>query len=133
MPDRDRVPVSRATPPGARAPGADKPGVPLASSAAGNQELLHALGVHEKSGEAVAPSVRQEYERCFRADLTGVRIHTDSAAQTDTFSVWHIYEGQDDPGGAAALAGQWRFLLKVVDVCNGGTTVGTQDVIRINW
>jgi len=45
----------------------------------------------------------------------------------------HIFQGEDFPGGPAALAGQWRFLLKVVDVCNGGTTVGTQDVIRINW
>jgi hypothetical protein len=45
----------------------------------------------------------------------------------------HIYRGRDFPGGPAALAGQWRFLVKVIDVCRGGRTIGTQDVIRINW
>jgi hypothetical protein len=44
------------------------------------------------------------------------------------------YRGNDTPGGGAAgLAGTWRFLVEVVDVCNGGARIGGQDFIRINW
>lgn len=109
MPERDRFPVSRIAPPAARAPEADKPELGSPASTAGNQELLRALGVHDaqereadrvaedfassapagsagaeasgdRSGAALAPAVRQEYERYFRADLSGVRIHTDNVA-----------------------------------------------------
>jgi hypothetical protein len=46
----------------------------------------------------------------------------------------HLYRGTDDPGGpAAGMAGTWRFLLRVVDVCNGNRQVGSDDFIRINW
>ncbi len=46
----------------------------------------------------------------------------------------HIYRGTDTPGGpAAGMVGTWRFLLRVVDVCNGGTQLGADDFIRINW
>ncbi|MHC1599758.1 MAG: eCIS core domain-containing protein [Candidatus Methanospirareceae archaeon] len=45
----------------------------------------------------------------------------------------HIYRGRDSPNGPATIAGQWRFLVKVIDVCRGGRTIGGQDVIRINW
>ena len=45
----------------------------------------------------------------------------------------HIYRGRDMPFGPATDAGQWRFLVKVIDVCKGGRTIGKQDVIRINW
>ena len=45
----------------------------------------------------------------------------------------HIYKGRDSPNGPATIAGQWRFLVKVIDVCRGGRTIGGQDVIRINW
>ena len=44
----------------------------------------------------------------------------------------HIYRGRDTPGGPVALAGQWRFMLRVIDVCNGGRRLGW-DFIRINW
>lgn len=45
----------------------------------------------------------------------------------------HIYHGRDFPGGPATLAGQWRFLIKVIDVSRGRRTIGSQDMIRINW
>ena len=46
----------------------------------------------------------------------------------------HLYRGSDTPGGPAAiLAGSWRFRLSVIDVCNGGTEIGGQDFVRINW
>ena len=44
----------------------------------------------------------------------------------------HIYRGSDTPGGGA-LAGTWRFALRVVDVCNGEARVGTQAFVRVNW
>ena len=44
----------------------------------------------------------------------------------------HIYRGRDTPSGPVALAGQWRFMLRVIDVCNGGRRLGW-DFIRINW
>jgi len=45
----------------------------------------------------------------------------------------HRYRGSDSPGGPLALAGQWRFFLRVVDVCNGDTRVGTQAFVRVDW
>jgi hypothetical protein len=42
-----------------------------------------------------------------------------------------IYRGKDQPGGFDH--GVFRFMIKVVDVCNGGRTIGTQDFIRIDW
>jgi hypothetical protein len=45
----------------------------------------------------------------------------------------HIYQGGDQPGGPdALLAGSWRFLVRVIDVCNGNKRLG-DDFIRINW
>jgi len=45
----------------------------------------------------------------------------------------HRYRGSDAPGGVAGLAGQWRFLLRVVDVCNGDRNVGGSAGVRVNW
>jgi hypothetical protein len=46
----------------------------------------------------------------------------------------HLYRGSDTPGGAAAgLGGTWRFLIRAVDVCNGGARIGGQDFVRVNW
>ena len=42
------------------------------------------------------------------------------------------FEGRDFPGGPAALAGQWRFRLSVVDVCNEFKELGA-DNLTINW
>lgn len=45
----------------------------------------------------------------------------------------HIYEGRDFPGGPdPLLAGTWRFMVRVIDVCNGGSRLG-DDFVRINW
>jgi hypothetical protein len=45
----------------------------------------------------------------------------------------HRYEGRDFPGGPAALlAGNWRFMVSVIDVCNGNARLG-EDFVRINW
>ncbi|MFZ5447953.1 MAG: DUF4157 domain-containing protein [Thermodesulfobacteriota bacterium] len=45
----------------------------------------------------------------------------------------HIYRGRDTPSGPATDAGTWTFLVKVVDVANGGVTIGSQDVLSVNW
>jgi hypothetical protein len=46
----------------------------------------------------------------------------------------HRYRGSDTPGGPdALLAGNWRFRLRVVDVCNGNAGIGGQDFVRVNW
>lgn len=44
----------------------------------------------------------------------------------------HIYTGSDSPGGTG-MAGQWRFMIKVLDVCNGNKTIGSQDFVNVNW
>lgn len=45
----------------------------------------------------------------------------------------HRYEGRDFPGGPdALLAGSWRFMVSVIDVCNGNARLG-EDFVRINW
>jgi Domain of unknown function (DUF4157) len=45
----------------------------------------------------------------------------------------HIFQGEDAPGGPdALLAGSWRFMVRVIDVCNGNARLG-DDFIRINW
>jgi hypothetical protein len=45
----------------------------------------------------------------------------------------HIFQGADGPGGPdPLLAGTWRFMVRVIDVCNGGKRLG-DDFIRINW
>jgi hypothetical protein len=46
----------------------------------------------------------------------------------------HIYRGRDTPDGpTAGLAGQYRFYIKVIDVCKGGVPAGGDEMIRINW
>ena len=46
----------------------------------------------------------------------------------------HLYRGTDDPSVPPAMAvGQWRFYVKVIDVCHGGVRKGDDSVIRINW
>jgi hypothetical protein len=46
----------------------------------------------------------------------------------------HIYRGSDGPGGPdAMLAGNWRFRVRVVDVCNGNAAIGGQDFVRVQW
>ncbi len=46
----------------------------------------------------------------------------------------HLYRGSDSPGGpAAGLGGSWRFMLSVIDVCNGNARIGGQDFVRVNW
>ncbi|TDD96001.1 eCIS core domain-containing protein [Flavobacterium cellulosilyticum] len=44
----------------------------------------------------------------------------------------NVYAGSDSPGGTG-MAGQWRFMIKVLDVCNGNTTIGSQDFVNVNW
>jgi len=41
------------------------------------------------------------------------------------------FDSTDNPGGPAAMTGQWQFRLRVVDAC--GNTVATSAVITINW
>lgn len=53
-----------------------------------------------------------------------------SGARNQAFG--HVYSGSDSPGGVG-LAGQWRFMIKVLDVCNGNTDVGTADFVNVNW
>ena len=43
------------------------------------------------------------------------------------------FEGSDNPTGPAAMVGQWRFRLSVVDVCNENRQIGGTDNITINW
>ncbi len=44
----------------------------------------------------------------------------------------HIYRGNDSPGGTG-LTGQWRFLIRVLDICNNNNVVGGQDTVNVNW
>src|SRR5262245_10302691 len=59
--------------------------------------------------------------------------YTDSTgARNQAFG--HIYHGTDDPSVPPAMAvGQWRFYIKVIDVCRGGVRAGGDSVIRVDW
>jgi len=54
-----------------------------------------------------------------------------SGRQNQAFG--HRYRGSDAPGGPAALAGRWEFLIKVIDVCNGNVDVGGIDRVFVDW
>lgn len=55
-----------------------------------------------------------------------------SGQQNQAFG--HRFEGRDSPGiENGNLAGQWRFALRVLDVCNNHRRVGNQDYVRVNW
>jgi len=43
------------------------------------------------------------------------------------------YHGHDGPGGPAALAGRWTFMVLAFDMCNHGVQVGNADFITIDW
>jgi hypothetical protein len=43
----------------------------------------------------------------------------------------HIYRGRDAPG-THRHAGHWRFLVRVIDVCNGNRRLGG-DFLRFTW
>ncbi|MCF6324881.1 MAG: DUF4157 domain-containing protein [Gammaproteobacteria bacterium] len=45
----------------------------------------------------------------------------------------HRYRGSDAPDGLISLAGQWQFMLRVLDVCNSNRRVGGQSFVRVNW
>ncbi len=57
--------------------------------------------------------------------------YRDNSRRNQAFG--HRYRGSDTPSGPTSLAGQWRFLVRVVDVCNGNRRVGSQSAIRVNW
>jgi len=71
-----------------------------------------------RSGPQSAPANGDEY-----LDATGARNQ----------AFGQRYRGRDSPSGPATLAGQWRFMVQVVDVCHGRTRIGTPDFIRVNW
>lgn len=58
--------------------------------------------------------------------------YLDSSGQRNQ-AFGHRFEGSDSPGSTGNLAGQWRFALRVLDVCNGNRRVGNQDFVRVNW
>lgn len=43
------------------------------------------------------------------------------------------YTGRDTPNGPATDLGTWRFMLQVVDVCNGRARIGDRDFVRVDW
>lgn len=63
--------------------------------------------------------------------IVGNQYRDTTGATNQAFG--HIYEGRDFPGGPdPLLAGTWRFMVRVIDVCNGGARLG-DDFVRINW
>lgn len=76
-------------------------------------------------------TIRYGHRSRFSPGLVGNRYLDLSSRRNQAYG--HIYRGRDFPGGPAALAGQWQFLVKVIDVCRGNRTIGRQDVIRVNW
>jgi RHS repeat-associated protein len=43
------------------------------------------------------------------------------------------YHGYDRPFSKADLKGWWKFLLTVVDTCNGNATVARSDILLLDW
>jgi len=76
-------------------------------------------------------TIRYGHRSRFSPGIVGNRYLDLSGRRNQAYG--HIYRGRDNPAGPAALAGQWQFLVKVIDVCNGGRNIGRMDVIRINW
>ena len=45
----------------------------------------------------------------------------------------HIYSGFDIPGGAPTRTGEWQFIIKVIDTCNGDRDAGAVDYVAVRW
>jgi hypothetical protein len=66
------------------------------------------------------------------AECIGINHYEDSAGTQDC-ATGAIYKGHDAPVGAGTRTGQWRFQLKAIDACNGGTDVGTAASVNVSW
>ncbi|MCX6223380.1 MAG: hypothetical protein NTV01_01270 [Bacteroidia bacterium] len=76
-------------------------------------------------------TIRYGHRRSFGGGVAGNRFVNGRGALSQASGI--KYEGHDTPTGPSTMAGQWRFRVSVVDVCNENKQIGGTDNITINW